>query len=68
MTPDELLDNHVIDCLLPLKKLPENLQTVADFGSGGGLPAVIYALQFPNTIFHLFEKVIKNKIFSSAVK
>ena len=68
MTPDELLDNHVIDCLLPLKNFPENLQTVADFGSGGGLPAVIYALQFPDTLFHLYEKSNKKQDFLKRCK
>lgn len=56
MTYDDLIDNHVIDCLLPLKYYPHDLKRAADFGSGGGLPGVIYALQFPNTEFHLFEK------------
>lgn len=56
MTFAELLDNHVIDCLLPLSKFPSGLSSVADFGSGGGLPGVIYAIQFPDVRFHLFEK------------
>lgn len=56
MAFEELIDNHVIDCLLPLKKFPQNIKMVADFGSGGGLPGVIYAIQFPQTNFHLFEK------------
>jgi 16S rRNA (guanine527-N7)-methyltransferase len=56
MTVEELIDNHVIDCLLPLKKFPKNVKTVADFGSGGGLPGVIYAIQFPQITFRLYEK------------
>ncbi|WP_413586104.1 16S rRNA (guanine(527)-N(7))-methyltransferase RsmG [Bdellovibrio sp. HCB274] len=56
MTFDELLDNHVIDCLLPLKYFPKNIKAAADFGSGGGLPGVIYAIQFPEVQFHLYEK------------
>ena len=56
MTEQDLVDNHVIDCLLPLKIFPSALETVADFGSGGGLPVVIYAIQFPEVQFHLFEK------------
>ena len=56
MTFDDLIDNHVIDCLLPLRHFPKNLKRAADFGSGGGLPGVIYALQFPETEIHLFEK------------
>lgn len=57
MTFEELLDNHVIDCLLPLKKFPSNhVKQVADFGSGGGLPGVIYAIHFSEIQFNLFEK------------
>ncbi|MFZ3230932.1 MAG: RsmG family class I SAM-dependent methyltransferase [Pseudobdellovibrio sp.] len=56
MTFDELIDNHLIDCLLPLKLFPSGIKTVADFGSGGGLPGVVYALQFPNITFRLYEK------------
>lgn len=56
MTFEELIDNHLIDCLLPLKKFPTDLKVAADFGTGGGLPGVLYAIQFPNTTFHLFEK------------
>ncbi|HEY8270743.1 MAG TPA: RsmG family class I SAM-dependent methyltransferase, partial [Pseudobdellovibrionaceae bacterium] len=56
MTYEELIDNHLIDCLLPLKKFPTGIKSAADFGSGGGLPGVVYAIQFPNIAFHLFEK------------
>lgn len=60
---EELIDNHIIDCLLPLKQFPVNLKRVADFGSGGGLPAVIYAIQFPETEFYLYEKSPKKQEF-----
>ena len=56
MTMEELIDNHVIDCLLPLKKFPKDIKVAADLGSGGGLPGVIYSIQFPQTKFLLFEK------------
>ena len=56
MTFEELIDNHVVDCLLPLSHFPKDLKMAADFGSGGGLPGVVYAIQFPQTTFHLFEK------------
>lgn len=62
MTFDELVDNHIIDCLLPLKNFPA-VKQVADFGSGGGLPAVIYAIQFPQIQFHLYEKSPKKQEF-----
>lgn len=56
MTFEELIDNHLIDCLLPLKYFPKNLKNVADYGTGGGLPGVLYAIQFPEVKFHLYEK------------
>ncbi len=68
MTMDELLDNHVIDSLLPLKNFPKDVKTVADFGSGGGLPAVIYAIQFPEIQFYLYEKSPKKQIFLNSCK
>jgi 16S rRNA (guanine527-N7)-methyltransferase len=64
----ELLDNHIVDCLLPLQHFPSNLKNVADFGSGGGLPAVIYAIQFPNIQFHLYEKSPKKREFLEKCK
>lgn len=68
MTFDELIDNHVIDCLLPLSKFPSSVKEVADFGSGGGLPAVIYAIQFPHLKYHLYEKSPKKQIFLNSCK
>lgn len=68
MTYEELIDNHLIDCLLPLKKFPEDVKEVADFGSGGGLPGVIYAIQFPHIKFHLYEKSPKKQEFLNKCK
>lgn len=68
MTAEELINNHVIDCLLPLKHFPKNIKAVADFGSGGGLPAVLYAIQFPQTQFHLYEKSPKKQEFLEQCK
>lgn len=56
MTFEELIDNHLIDCLLPLKKFPLKIKIAADFGSGGGLPGVLYAIHFSQVKYHLFEK------------
>ncbi|KYG69213.1 ribosomal RNA small subunit methyltransferase G 1 [Bdellovibrio bacteriovorus] len=68
MTFEELIDNHIIDCLLPLKYFPANLKAAADFGSGGGLPAVIYAIQFPQMRYHLYEKSPKKQEFLAKCK
>ena len=56
MSFKELIDNHVIDCMLALPLFPKKLKVIADLGSGGGLPGVLLALQFPETQVHLYEK------------
>jgi 16S rRNA (guanine527-N7)-methyltransferase len=63
MTFEELIDNHLVDCLLPLKHFPQNIRIAADLGAGGGLPGVVYALQFPDVEYHLFEKSVKKRDF-----
>ena len=68
MTFEELIDNHVIDCLLPLKYFPSHAKAVADFGSGGGLPAVIYAIQFSDIQFQLYEKSPLKRQFLEACR
>lgn len=63
MTFDELIDNHLIDCLLPLRHFPVEVQAAADFGSGGGMPGVVYAILFPDIPYHLYEKSPKKQEF-----
>ncbi len=57
----DLVENHLIDCLLAYPFLPQNIQRVADFGSGGGFPGVVYACLRPNTEFTLYEKSPKKQ-------
>lgn len=68
MTFEELIDNHVIDCLLPLSHFPQDIKYAADLGSGGGLPGVIYALQFPQARYILFEKSVLKQNFLNECK
>ncbi len=63
MTFIELIDNHLLDSLLPLYYFPKKINSVADFGSGGGFPGVIYAICFPEKKFYLFEKSPKKQEF-----
>lgn len=68
MTFEELIDNHVVDCLLPIKQFPADVKEAADFGAGGGLPGVIYAIQFPQVTYHLYEKSPKKQEFLERCK
>jgi 16S rRNA (guanine527-N7)-methyltransferase len=63
MTIEELIDNHIIDSLLILSLFPTQAKKVADLGSGGGLPGVLLAMQYPEIEFHLFEKSPKKREF-----
>lgn len=67
-TEEDLVQNHFIDCLLPLSFFPKELDTIADFGSGGGLPGVLYAIHFKEKNFHLFEKSPKKREFLNKCK
>lgn len=68
MTFEDLIDNHLIDCLLALRYLPQNLNTVADFGSGGGLPGVVFAIARPDVKFRLYEKSSKKQHYLVQLK
>lgn len=65
MSFNDLIDNHLIDCLLPLKHFPKGINSVGDFGSGGGFPGILYSIIFPNIKFHLYEKSSKKREFLS---
>jgi len=65
MTPDALVSDHLLDCLIALPFFPVG-RTVADLGSGGGLPAIPLAICRPETSFWLFEKSpLKNKFLAT---
>ena len=68
MTFEELVDNHLIDCLLPISHFPTDVKVAADFGAGGGLPGVLYAIQFPEIEYRLFEKSPKKQEFLNRCK
>ena len=68
MVAQEFVDNHVIDCLLAIKHFPTSVEAVSDFGSGGGMPGLLYALQFKDVRFDLYEKSPLKRRFLSKVK
>lgn len=55
MSPEALVENHLLDCMLGLPFLPA-AKNVADLGSGGGLPAAVIAIARPDCRVHCFEK------------
>lgn len=63
MSFEELIDNHLVDCLLALKHFPTECKNIADFGSGGGIPGMVYAIHFSDASYTLFEKSVKKREF-----
>lgn len=51
---DRLWDRHILDSLRPVACIPTGA-TVADLGSGGGLPGIPLAILRPDVVCHLVE-------------
>ncbi len=59
---DELLKNHIIDCMIGFEYF-QDFHSIADLGTGGGLPGVLLAICFAEKEIHLYEKSEKKKSF-----
>jgi len=60
--PEEFAVRHVLESLLLLKHLPSNA-TVADIGSGGGLPIIPCLIARPDLVVTLIESSQKKAVF-----
>lgn len=67
--PEEAWRKHVLDSLslLPLLRAQPELGSIADVGSGGGLPALPLALALPERSFTLVEATGKKASFLAEV-
>ncbi|MHC4379911.1 MAG: 16S rRNA (guanine(527)-N(7))-methyltransferase RsmG [Planctomycetota bacterium] len=61
-----LVEAHLLDCVLAARYLPERVRTLFDWGSGGGLPGLVWAGIFPERHFHLCERNLKKAEFLEA--
>jgi len=61
-TPEEFATRHVLEALLLLKHLPPN-SSVADIGSGGGLPIIPCLIAGADVRTNLFEASQKKCVF-----
>jgi len=61
-TRDDIWMRHIADALQLLALLPENTRTLADLGSGAGIPGLILAIARPLEA-HLFESNLKKGAF-----
>lgn len=58
---EEAFENHLVDVIIPLKKYNflKNIKHLADVGSGGGIPGIIWAILYPDIKINLVESVGK---------
>jgi 16S rRNA (guanine527-N7)-methyltransferase len=61
-----LTEAHLVDCVLAAAFLPEDARCLLDWGSGGGLPGLVWAGIFPDRHFHLVERNRKKADFLDA--
>lgn len=57
----EAFDNLVLDSLTPLEKedILDGVKSVADIGTGGGIPGLVWAIYFPEKEFYLVDSIYK---------
>jgi len=55
----EFITKHIVDSLLILDQVEWNFKTVADIGTGAGIPGVILAIVKPETEFTLIDSTAK---------
>ena len=64
---EQLVTHHVLDALTAVPIVRRLGPSVADFGSGAGLPAIPLAIALPRLTFTLIERSEKRRAFLSAV-
>ena len=58
LTADDILTDHIRDCLIGAKFFAE-YNNIADLGTGGGFPGILLAIVYPGKHFDLFDKSVR---------
>lgn len=66
--PEDVLIQHLLDSLVVAPFLPRGPQTLADVGSGGGLPGIPLAIARPEITVTLIESSSKKSAFQQQAK
>jgi 16S rRNA (guanine527-N7)-methyltransferase len=61
-----LWDRHILNCAVVTPRLPQ-AASVADVGSGGGLPGLVWAIARPDVSMTLIEPLLRRTTFLSEV-
>jgi 16S rRNA (guanine527-N7)-methyltransferase len=65
--PEWLLDNVILDSLAFLEHLPQPVQSLADIGSGAGIPGIPIAIVRPDVLVTLIESRRRRVSFLASV-
>lgn len=60
---ETLIQMHFIDCVCAARFLGSSVERCADWGSGSGMPGIVWAILFPEVEFVLIEKNGKKAAF-----
>jgi 16S rRNA (guanine527-N7)-methyltransferase len=70
--PEDMLNLHLLDCLATIAPIENYLSgtptQIIDVGSGGGLPGIVFALNWPTCEHHLIDTVGKKVAFLQQCK
>jgi 16S rRNA (guanine527-N7)-methyltransferase len=61
--PQQIIKRHLVECAFAAQYLPVGVQTLLDFGSGAGLPGLIFAICRPEIQVTLAEAQAKKASF-----
>ena len=59
-------DRHILNCVVVVDRIPKNA-TVADVGSGAGLPGIVWAIARPDLKVTLIEPLLRRATFLEEV-
>jgi 16S rRNA (guanine527-N7)-methyltransferase len=61
--PQEIVERHFVECIFAARRLPSGIETLLDFGSGGGFPGLPIAICHPEIHVTLGESQAKKAAF-----
>ena len=58
LTADDILTDHIRDCLIGAKFFTD-YNSIADLGTGGGFPGILLSIVYPDKHFDLYDKSVR---------
>jgi 16S rRNA (guanine527-N7)-methyltransferase len=61
--PEQMIERHLVECAFAAQRLPADIETLLDYGSGAGLPGIVIAICRPEVRVTLAEAHGKKAAF-----